>query len=190
MTQEIVTFAEIVAELKRICREQKTGTLYITSQLNRSAQVVVDSGNIVFLYYFNKRGQDALKLLPEVESGRFRFQEGSIPSMRIETLITEDILRFLSAATGEFEKSGKADLPAVHEKEKTTEGGVSLTEEQKRMLEEGLALYIGPMASFICEDHLSREIDMKLAIERLAGEIPEDGQAKLFIQDMMQQLAS
>lgn len=67
---------------------------------------------------------------------------------------------------------------------------MSLSDEQKRILEEGLAFYIGPMASFICEDHLEKAGDVASAIERLAAEIPEAAQAKSFSVDMLRRLSA
>jgi len=188
MTQETVTFTEIVSQLKSICNEKKTGTMFITSQLNRSAQIVVENGSIVFLYYFNKRGHDAMMLLSEIESGRYKFQEGSIPSMRTPALVTEDILRYLSAASSGSEETTRAgdDVSNITAQQATTIE--SLSDEQKRILEESLAIYIGPMASFICEDHLEKAGDVTSAIKRLAAEIPEEGQARSFSDEMMQRL--
>ena len=188
MTQETVTFAEIVSQLKSICNGKKTGTMFITSQLNRSAQIMVENGSIVYLYYFNKRGHDALMLLPEIQSGRYRFQEGSIPSMRTPSLVTDDVLRYLSAASGELEEASNSPVEVSNRTEQKSAVMVSLSDEQKRILEEGLAIYIGPMASFICEDHLEKAGDVVSAIERLAAEIPEEGQAKSFSAEMLQRL--
>lgn len=190
MTQETLTFAEIVSQLRSICNEQKTGTMFITSQLNRSAQIIVENGSIVFLYYFNKRGQDAMMLLPEIESGRCRFQEGSIPSMRTPSLVTDNVLRYLSAASGEHEEAMSDADGASNVHAWQTAGTGSLSDEQKRILEEGLAFYIGPMASFICEDHLEKAGDVASAIARLAAEIPEAAQAKSFSVDMLRRLSA
>jgi len=189
MTQETVSFAEIVSQLTAICTEHRSGTLFVTSHVNRSAQIVVENGNIVFLYYFNKRGQDALKLLPEIESGRYKFQEGSVPSMRTPSLVTDEILQYLSAASGQ---SGQQNATAVatgsNPAEQKSAAHGQLSAEQKQILEEGLAIYIGPMASFICEDHLEKAGDVQTAIERLAAEIPEAAQARSFSAEMSQRL--
>ena len=93
-----------------------------------------------------------MMLLPEIESGRYKFQEGSIPSMRTPALVTEDILRYLSAASSGSEETTRAgdDVSNITAQQATTIE--SLSDEQKRILEESLAIYIGPMASFICED--------------------------------------
>lgn len=190
MTRDTISFAEIVAELERICAAKKTGTLYITSQLNRSAQLMVDKGSIVYLYYFNKRGRDALHLMPEISSGRCRFQEGSVPALRSEPLMTDDILRYLKAAASVDEGADVAGQSASGAGvEPSGAPRTSLSDEQKRQLEEGLALYIGPMAAIICEDHLTGSVDLQMAVARLAGEIPAEAQAKTFREDMLKRLA-
>lgn len=191
-SEEYVPFAEIVAELKNVCAAGKTGVMYITSVENRSAQLMLDQGKIVFLYFFNKRGRDALRLMGEIETGRFRFQEGTSPTLRTELPHTEDILRFLSAASGLLpnDSAGSGNSESGQVKENTTSTAImTLTVDQKQALEEGLAGYIGPMASIICEDHFDSVHDMQTAIDRLAAEIPVSAQADAFREKMLERFS-
>ena len=186
MIQENVAFAEIVVELRQICDELKSGTMYITSQMNRAAQIAIERGKIVFLYYSNKRGREALDLMPEIEFGRFRFQEGSVSAMRSEAVPTEEILLFLAAASGEAEQRGEL---ATHSEVVTRAqytGESVLTDKQQQILEESLTLYIGPMASLICEEHLTSVSGWHDAVQRLAAEIPDVAQAEKFRTEMRQ----
>lgn len=187
-----IPFENIVAELKRICAEQKTGVFYITSKANRSAQIMLDQGRIVYFYYFNKRGSNALRLISEIETGRYRFQEGTAPAMRMELPPTEEILSSLSALFGHDDRHG-GDAPqqaAEGEKESGSRSIITLTVTQKRILEEGLAVHIGPMAAIICEEHLPSTSDVKVAIELLAGEIMAEAQAKCFREEMWRKLVA
>jgi len=190
MSQKNTPFAEIVADLRRICTAGKSGTIYLSSQLNRSAQIVIDKGSIVYLYYFNRRGREALQAMPEIESGRHRFQEGSVPSLRMEQLSTEEILRYLSVAAGEVVGGGEEAQPGIGGKNGRSCPSEELTEAQRQVLEEGLAFYIGPMASIICEDHLGEAVDPRSAVERLAGEIPDEDRALRFREEMLAKLLS
>lgn len=151
---------------------------------------MVDKGSIVFLYYFNKRGQDALKLMPEIVSGRYRFQEGTVPAMRSELLLTEDILRYLSAPAGDGAVTEEEPKTAAEPPGGSAEAqAAGLTSQQRQILEEGLAIHIGPMASLICEDHLRDGIDPRSAVELLAAEIPAEGAASIFREEMQRRLS-
>lgn len=180
-----IPFAKIVADLKLICAERKTGTLYITSDSNRSAQIMIDQGRIVYFYYYNKRGSDALRLIAEIETGRYRFQEGTAPAIRAELPETEEILNSLSAAIGADDPHGGVAAQKAAAVEKSGPRAIiTLTAGQKRILEDGLAAHIGPMASIICEEHLDSTSDVKVAIELLAGEIMAEDQARSFRERM------
>lgn len=170
---EGIAFAEIVSVLKKYCAGKKTGVMYIATDANQSAQLVLDKGEIIYIYFFNKRGDEALRLIPEIQMGRVRFSESSAPDLSCELPGTEEILRYLSAAAG----VGSAA-------ESSSYTGGLLNGEQKKALEEGLALFIGPMATIICEELLADGQDLASAIEKLALEIPVNGQADQFISAM------
>lgn len=184
--EDYIPLAEIVSKLKVLCADGKTGVMYITSRENQSAQLMLDNGEIVFIYFFNKRGRDALRPLAEIDSGRFRFQEGSSSSLRTELPRTEDILRYLTAAAGldpvnglvtELSDTANVDDRKVH--------AAVLSKEHKQILEERLAGYIGPMAAIICEDHFDSAGDIETIIGLLASEIPTQGQAESFKKEMI-----
>lgn len=193
MTQETyISLTELVVMLRQICVEHKTGIMYITSSTNRSAQVMIDKGKIVFIYYFNKRGRDALALMSEIESGRFRFQEGAATALRADLPATDDILKLLSSVSDNTAASNMADVVKNQVVGLPLNSGpkIVLTKEQKQVLEDGLAVFIGPMATIICEDHLESATDAKMAMELLAREIPTESQAKSFREEMQRKLFS
>lgn len=174
-------FSEIVSELKQICNRKQSGTLYITSQDNRSAQVVVEHGQIVFLYYYNKRGRDALRLMLEISHGRYRFQEGMVPPARSADLHVGEVLHYLSAASGAIEAEIHELVPQTADDPSPGTGSQAiLSEEVKQRLESELALYIGPMAAIICEECFRTAGDLIDAVEMLASEIPDTAQVEQF----------
>jgi hypothetical protein len=169
MTQDFIPFPEIVSEIKKLCAERVTGTLFIATKANRSAQIILDHGEIVFIYFFNKKGEEALELMATIRAGRYRFQEGAV-SRRSPLPPTAAILQSL---LGEQ----KVEDHQVSENRAT---GPGLSDEQKNVLESCLAGYIGPMAGIICEDHLDVVADLQAAIDALAAEIPSSAQAEKF----------
>jgi hypothetical protein len=169
MTQEYIPFQEIVAELRKLCIQAVTGTLFVATKANRSAQLMLDKGEIVFIYFFNKRGKEALELMSTIRAGRFRFQEGAV-SRRTPLPPTDTILQSLA----DGHKIPDQDI------EEPISTGLGLSQEQKTVLESCLAEFIGPMAGIICEDHLDVATNLQAAVDALAAEIPSSDQAKKF----------
>ena len=168
MTQDYISFQEIVAEIRELCTQRVTGTLFVVTKANRSAQLVLNKGKIVFIYFFNKRGEEALELMSTIRAGRYRFQEGT-NSRRDPLPSTEEILQTLSGV--------QKNDSQVSEKRPNGHG---ISQEQKNVLENCLAGYIGPMAGIICEEHLDVVADLQGAIDALVAEIPSAEQAEKF----------
>jgi len=166
MSQDYIPFTELVDKIGEFCAQKATGVLFIATKANRSAQIVIEKGSIVFVYFYNKQGQEALDLMLTIQAGRYRFQENATSPRRNKLPPTEDILKFLSG-------KGTATVPP---KQATAQ----LTNQQKEILETILAEYIGPMAAIICEDHLDIAPDISSAIDALAEEIPSPEQAQKF----------
>lgn len=177
MTQDYIPFSEIVSELRRLCSARATGTMFIATMANSSAQIILDRGEIVFVYFFNKRGEEALELMSTtILAGRYRFQEGAV-TRRIPLPSTDVILQSLL--------SGQKIVNQVSKQQPT---GPGLSQEQKNVLETCLAGYIGPMAGILCEDHLSDAADLKTAVDALVAEIPSLEQAEKFRAMVMEKL--
>ncbi len=170
MTQDFIPFPDIVSEIMKLCAERVTGTLFIATKANRSAQIILDHGEIVFLYFFNKKGEEALELMSTIRAGRYRFQEGGV-SRRSPLPSTAAILQSLVSG-----QKVEGNNPVIENRAT----GSGLSDEQKSVLESCLAGYIGPMAGIICEDHLDIVADLQAAIDALAAEIPSPAQAEKF----------
>ena len=153
--------------MEELCTEKATGILFIATKANRSAQIVIENGSIVFVYFYNKQGQEALKLMQTIQAGRYRFQKNATSPRRNKLPPTKDILNFLY---GKRKSESPKEAP-IHNQ---------LTNQQKQILETVLAEYIGPMATIICEDHLDTVPDLTSAIEALSSEIPSPEQAQKF----------
>lgn len=167
MSEQYIPFADLVKHIEALCTRKASGVLFIATKANRSAQIVLESGDIVFVYFYNKQGQEALELMLTIQAGRYRFQENATSPRRNELPPTKDILQFLS---------GTNDPDPLTE----TEVLPQLTDEQKSILESVLAEFIGPMAAIICEDHLDSAPDITAAIDTLASEIPSPEQGEKF----------
>jgi hypothetical protein len=173
MTQDYIPFPAIVSELRKLCSARATGTMFIATMANSSAQIILDKGEIVFVYFFNKRGEEALELMATIHAGRYRFQEGAV-TRRTPLPSTDAILQSLLSGQ---KIVGQKIVNKVGEQRPA---GPGLSQEQKDVLETCLAGYIGPMAGILCEDHLGNATDLKTAVDALVAEIPSAEQAEKF----------
>ncbi len=137
-------------------------------------QVTIDDGEIVFIYFYNKRGQEAVELMTTIVAGRCRFQTTSAAIRRDPSLHTPAIIQFLEKVRNGDTNQSK-DVPL-----QTSSKSYSLSPQQKVQLNQHLTKYIGPMAAVICEDHLDSASDITTAINLLAAEIPSAEQAEKF----------
>ncbi len=180
-------FSDIVLEIKKLCDAGKTGALYVATKKNKSAQIMLDRGNIVFVYFFTKRGKDALSLMMEIEAGRFRFQEGRITVKPMNLPPTSEILDYLMSGAKPSEVINIAPTQSTAAAQIQPDKQLSSAEREK--LEFMLSKYIGPMAAIICEDTLDTVPDLQTAVEALASEIPDGAKAEKFRDDARAQLS-
>lgn len=194
MTQDYIPFVQIVVEIGKLCKQKATGTLFIATKANHSAQLVLDKGEIVFVFFSSKRGEEALTLMAAIREGRYRFQEGGVIPRRMDLPATEAILAMLErGAVGgppaRDSSPGKArdNSPA---RPQPAAGGSGLSGDQQEVLQACLAECIGPMAAIICEDHLGSAKPLAEIVDALAAEIPSPGQAKKFREMVAARLAA
>ena len=171
MAQDYMPSSEITLEIGRLSDQKMSGTVFIATRDNHIAQMMLDRGEIVFIFFAGKRGQEALGLLTRIREGRYRFQEGGVVSRGMPLPPTQDILRALS---------GGPDQVPSHAEEAHAPAGSGLSAAQKTLLENCLADCIGPMAAIICEDHFDSASSFQAAVDALAAEIPSPGQARKF----------
>lgn len=172
MAQDYIHYSEITLEIGRLSDQKASGTVFIATRDNHIAQMMLDRGEIVFIFFAGKRGQEALNLLTGIREGRYRFQEGGAVSRGMPLPPTRDILLALS--------SGPAQTPSSSAEGAHAPEGKGLSAAQKTLLETCLADCIGPMAAIICEDHFDSAGNFQAAVDALAAEIPSPVQARKF----------
>ncbi len=170
-----IAFPSLMAELQQLCREGRTGTLFIATDDDNLVRMSLDHGEIVFVTFQNRRGQTALPLMLQINAGRLRFEEDMLSSTSKTSLpATPAILQYLIAAGA----SGETQ-PTT-----TPSAGIDLSLEAKRIIEETLAEFIGPLANLVCEEHFGRAQGLKAAVEVLAGEIQDPDRARRFLEQI------
>ena len=209
---QMARFVELVDdELPKLCREKRTGMLFIASSDNRLAQFGLDQGEIVFLVFQNKRGLEALSSLKgqDFKIGVYRFFDGQASPARLVLPPTDDILRQLASEVPRFAAtdpvsarvrppadpvSARVRPPAdpVSARARPPADPVSarvLNDSIKTVLKQELAEFIGPMAGIVCEEIWASANNLAQALEVLSRELPDPKQATRFRQNVLKRLA-
>ena len=176
---EIRHYADMMAELMRLYREKRTGSLFFISPDSRMAQVNFEEGEIVFIYYRGKRGEEALHLLPEIQQARVIFEEEPEAAIRIPLPSTSAIIRFLTEA-----ESAAAVQPVTAKK------AVRDLRTPREVLEAALIRNIGPMGGMLCDEVFEQNMSLDNAIQHLSTFIPNSRNAQRFRATMHSRLMS
>jgi CheY-like chemotaxis protein len=71
-------FDDLVRELRRLCQEKRSGTLFITTEGNHSARLVLREGVVVGVTYRTKHGPEAIPLIKNIMDGHYTFSENHV----------------------------------------------------------------------------------------------------------------
>ncbi len=176
MFQQSLSLPAIAAQLRALCREKQTGTVYLIDDGHLLGQIGLQHGEITSLLAQKKQGVDALPILLGVGNGSIAFAQSALPPARMALPPTADIL-------ASFENTDSASQPSQQS------GPPPLTATSKTVLEQTLKEFIGPIASMICTDHFRVATDLVAAIDVLADEIPNPQAATQFRERVRQRLS-
>lgn len=172
-SMELSSLPTIVEQIRQLCTQLRTGTVFLVSDQNRMVQVHLDRGEIALLMHRNRRGQEALQIIAGMRQARLRFDEGYVTKAEKDTLSTRAVLDYLHAAALDAPPSAAApvggEAPAI-----------ALSGELASAIEAILTRYIGPMAEIVCAEHFARATDLPALIQGLAGEFPVQAHAARF----------
>lgn len=161
-------FVQVVEEIRQQSRSGATGSLFISTDHNRSAHLIFEDGDIVYIYYFNLHGVEALDAMSDITHARYQFQPGMTTEQRVPLPPTAEIINALAAHVPEGSQL-ETQEPAAE---------ITLSAEITERIEQCLAEYIGPVAGFICEDSLENAPDLHTAVERMLAEFPSTEEAE------------
>ena len=129
------SFEQLMAELKRLCAEGRTGTLFIATSENHAGQLGLRNGVVVAARFRLKTGLDAARGLAQIRSARFTFMRDLVePADPRHPLSSTAVLTIL---TGAGPAGGQADNLVVH-----------------NILTAALVEHLGPMAAIVVRDQL------------------------------------
>ena len=129
------SYEQLMAELKRLCAEGRTGTLFIATAENHAGQLGVRNGVVVAARFRLKTGLEAARGIAQIRSARFTFMRDLVePSDPRHPLSSSAVLAVLTGTGG---SNGHADNLVVH-----------------NILTGALVEYLGPMAAIVVRDQL------------------------------------
>lgn len=144
---------QLVAALRGLCAERRTGTLFVITGDNQTARFVLRQGEIVAAQFRVRRGLDALLHMRHVTSGRFNFTpDVAGPADAPALPPNHEILAILARQ----EIAPGRETPLAREPPPSR----PQLERAQRVLEAELTEYLGPMARIICREHLLRAGDL------------------------------
>lgn len=167
MSQEL-PFSSIVETISQLCQEKRTGTMFITHKSSLLAQLVIQEGEIVFLFSRGNRDNNALPMLLTIKSASIRFIEGVVP-IKTAPPPTAEILKFLADAALADDDTQDHSLSIKR-----------LSSSMKTVLKGTLHEFIGPIASLVCDDCFRVTTNVDVAIQMLMDEIPTPSAAARF----------
>lgn len=177
------SYASLMAELHGLCAARRTGTLMIVAENNSLAQFVLERGDIVSVTCRGRRGQEAFEAIRQMTTGRARFHEGASLAPKVPLPSTPEVLMALGAGKVEdlrlHVETGSVSSQEV-QVPVPTRPRVVLTPAVQAVLESNLAMFIGPMATLVCADHLAHAHSLDEAIAALAKEIENPEMARRF----------
>ena len=193
--QSFSPFFEIIEDIKKLCEQRRTGTIFLVSDNNRMAQVFLDNGDIASILCRGQRGQDALSSLSNMQSARLRFDESIKIASSRDGLSNQTIFEALMQAAGKLSgvtsdmmPRAAATAPAVVPASADSAVSFSINAETKKIVQSALTVYIGPIAEIVCDDYFDKATNLRGLIEQLAGEIPNEESANQFRAGLLKQL--
>jgi hypothetical protein len=127
-------FDDLMAELRRLCAERRTGTLFIATADNEAGQLTLRDGFIVAARFRRKTGLEAAHGLRKLSRTRFMFTRDFVDS-------TDHSL-------------SSTAVMAVLTDTDVTEGLADRDGTIRGLLTAALTEYLGPMAAIVVRDHL------------------------------------
>ena len=90
------SYGEVVAELRRLCAERRTGTLFIATADNEGGQLGLQNGVIVSVRFRRKTGMEAAHGLRNMAGARFTFTPDFLLAPPDMSLSSDAVLALLT----------------------------------------------------------------------------------------------
>jgi len=177
----LLSYGELIAEVRRLCTQRSSGCVFITTSDNHAIRFELRGGKIIALCFRQHTGSKAIESIQRITGGRLRYSEEVIERDAQEDLPpTPELLAALGAAgTAAAEGNGAGDVTRREELARN-----------RAVIESELAEYLGPMAQLVCKEHMARATDVNDLVESLARELRDLAKATSFRERVQKRLAA
>lgn len=108
----LLSYRELLLTLQRLCKEKRTGTMFINDGSEHSAKLVLEQGLIFDIIFKGQSGEAALALIKEIKQGKASFssrlgQTNAEPKIALSTV---EIFKILVDAAQSGETAFHADF--------------------------------------------------------------------------------
>lgn len=105
--RQLLSLKDLAKVLNQLCKEGKSGTVFITTQDKRSAGFVIKEGMVAGIAYKGLYGAEAVELLKEIQSCTFSFLNNNLSLLKQMEIAhnksplpsTQEIFRLLHASS-------------------------------------------------------------------------------------------
>jgi len=177
----VLTYRQLIAEVRRLCAQRQTGWLFITTSDNHSVRFGLQNGAIVALTFRNKTGLEALAAIQQVLKGSLSFSSG-LPHLKPQADLppTPELLALLqSAATDHPDEADSGPGPLD---EALARG--------RPIIEAELVEHLGPMARLVIDEHVPAASNLSDLVDALAREIADPAKSASFKERVRERLAA
>lgn len=184
--EPVLDYRDVLGEVRRLCAEGRTGTIFVTTSDNHAARFMLRGGAITAVLYGLQSGLAAVASITRITGGRLRYSEELPQHAPQEDLPpTRDLLTLLG---------GRADS-ATTDSPSGTGTAVTSLNGSRAIIEAELVEYLGPMARVVCEEHLTRAArdgskSLNDVIESLARELADPDKMARFTERVRARLTS
>ncbi len=178
-----ISYGTILENLHSLHARKSTGVLVLMG-IGQTARIRLREGHIVALSVQEKKGSEAIPLLPGLKANRMEFLNNLSSGAETSLPPTPEILAQLAAQTSSAPHHQRYTLAAATE----AATGEGLDTATRTILEETLALHIGPMAAVLCDNILTTAQPLRDALKALAETISNPARAQRFLAEVQAKL--
>jgi|GEM_PF-2168063 len=178
MSDSVKTLPDILRQLKMLCDQGATGSLFIVSNQNHPFSFGINKGRIVSVQYRITFGMKAIPYIGAVQRGKTRFENNNVGRTQNDLPSNKEIVQAIIAAHKEA-ANARSGSPSNREPKPIAKGPQFSTSspslfrgEKREQLEAILIDALGPMGSLLC-DSIAQNSDVSSVMEQLYQEVNE-----------------
>ena len=174
-------YRELLGEVRRLCGQRQTGSIFITTSDNYSVRFALQNGTIIAVGFRNQTGMEAIASVQRISKGRLQFSDGLPPQQPQAGLpSTPELLALLER--GETDASNGDAAKAGHVSE--------VPPRNRAVIEAELVEYLGPIARVVFAEHIATAKSLNDLIESLAREFSDPDKSTRFKERVRERLAA